>query len=547
MKKVLLVDDEILIRETIRDCIHWEKEGFLYCGDASDGEVALPMIEQMKPDILITDIKMPFMNGLELCTIVRRAMPEIKIIILSGHGEFEYARAALSMDIEEYCLKPISSSDLIGLLHRVSEKIDRERSEKEHIEQLKQSENERKSLTFDKLLNDLCSGFLTTTEAIHAASILSIPLIARYYAVAVIDIRCSEDLSPFDPQVSDTIAEESLILQQTFTTNHADVLEFKPSRTKSVWIIKGDSQEALEGYLESLHVIQENSYKQSRNFTISVGIGSIQDRIQGIHISFLDAEEDMYWQRLSRQNSQNLWEANRSSMNQNIFLDRNVIIGFLKVGSPSQTQSFIRNFAAGLEQIDWNSSLTGYYILNDITLGVFRTAEELYRSPEGTEAILHDFQKSIESIRTWEEVCTYLIKLVEQFWLWRSKSSDRYADLLIKVKEYIQANYNKNYISLQDAAEYVNVSPSHLSKIFSQETGQTFIDYLTQKRIRRAMELLQSTQARTYEVAFQVGYNDAHYFSNLFKRITGMTTTEFRKKGTSKTDKEHYEIKHSIH
>ena len=111
---------------------------------------------------------------------------------------------------------------------------------------------------------------------------------------------------------------------------------------------------------------------------------------------------------------------------------------------------------------------------------------------------------------------------------------DKYAGLLNKVKEYMHTNYNKDSISLQDAAEHVNVSPSHLSKVFSQETGQTFIEYLTQIRIRKAMELLKTTSAKSYEIADQVGYNDAHYFSSLFKRVTGMTTTEFRKNGLSK-------------
>ncbi|MFD2877264.1 response regulator [Paenibacillus rhizoplanae] len=97
MKKIMLVDDEILIRENIRECIDWEKEGFLYCGDAPDGELALPIIEAQLPDILITDIKMPFMNGLELTSVVRQKFPQIKIIILSGHDDFQYAQKALRL------------------------------------------------------------------------------------------------------------------------------------------------------------------------------------------------------------------------------------------------------------------------------------------------------------------------------------------------------------------------------------------------------------------------------------------------------------------
>ncbi|WP_110933933.1 response regulator [Paenibacillus bouchesdurhonensis] len=544
MKKVLLVDDEILIRETIRDCIHWENEGFIYCGDASDGEVALPMIEELHPDILITDIKMPFMNGLELCTIVRQRMPDIKIIILSGHGEFEYARSALSIGIEEYCLKPISSVDLIQLLRSVSRKIDKERSEKAQIDHLRQSENENKAISREKLLGDLCSGFLTTTEALHSAALLAVPLISRYYAVVVMDLRYTEErevssenlMAAAKPPLEQAItlnAEDRTLLKQANAYDDGTVLAFQQSRTKTGWIVKGDTIDALQERIKPFRKLQDSMAEQDgSSCAISIGIGSIQDRLQGVHVSFLEAEEDMHWRRLSRQNRRNLWEATRSKLYKNIFLDRQAFISFLKVGSPSETPSFIKKFAAVLQPVDWDASLIGYYILNDITLEVIRTAEELYRQPEAPDSFLQPFQSHIESIKTWEDACVYLTRLVEQFWLWRSRSSDRYAHLLVQVKEYIQANFDKDHISLQDAADFVSVSPSHLSKIFSQETGQTFIDFLTQTRIHKAMELLHSTQAKTYEIAFQVGYSDPHYFSNLFKRVTGMTTTEFRKKGT---------------
>lgn len=162
---------------------------------------------------------------------------------------------------------------------------------------------------------------------------------------------------------------------------------------------------------------------------------------------------------------------------------------------------------------------------------MFRTAKELYRTVEITEETLEQCQHQLGKVRSREEASHYLANLAEKFWLWRAGSSDRYAEMLSKVKDYILKNYDKDHLSLQDAARHVRVSPSHLSKVFSHETGQTFMSFLTHTRIRKAMELLQSTHDKSYEVAHQVGYNDAHYFSNLFKKVTGMTTREFRKTG----------------
>ncbi|MBP1966743.1 response regulator [Paenibacillus aceris] len=533
MKKVLLVDDEILIRETIRDTIQWEKEGFIYCGDASDGEVALPMIEQYQPDILITDIKMPFMDGLELSSFVRKNMPDVKIVILSGHGDFEYARTALRLGVEEYCTKPISSADLVQTLRQVSDKIDDERRAKEQIEQLKQGESRHAGLTQSKLLNDLCSGFITTSEAVHLSSKLSLNLLSRYYVVVTADFRKMASADSVPDDIFDYMKQDEHKLNLKLEGDN--ILVFKRSKTECVWILKRESPEHIKQALETFQHVQNQTTDQLP-YSISIGIGSVQDRMQGIHVSFLEAMEDMHWRRLSRQNRQAMLESRNGSFEQSVFLDRAQFVDFLKIGSPAKAESFVRTFASVLQHTDWHSSLIGYYILNDLTLEVFRSARDSYPNIANFDTTLHTMQNAIESIRSWDESCAYLIGLSEQYWQWRSGASDKYGDMLVKVKKYIHDHYDKDYFSLQDAADHVNLSPGHLSKVFSQEIGQTFIEYLTQTRIRKAMELLQTTQAKSYEIAFLVGYNDAHYFSNLFKRVTGMTTKQFRKSGQLNKD-----------
>lgn len=178
MKKIMLVDDEILIRENIRECIDWEKEGFLYCGDAPDGELALPIIEAQLPDILITDIKMPFMNGLELTSVVRQKFPQIKIIILSGHDDFQYAQQALRLGVEDYCLKPFSAADLLQLLRSVSARIDEELRIRHKY-----------AYTPENLFADLCGGLISTAAAYEAAAQLELQLTAPYYAAAIFTLH----------------------------------------------------------------------------------------------------------------------------------------------------------------------------------------------------------------------------------------------------------------------------------------------------------------------------------------------------------------------
>lgn len=400
MKKVMLVDDEILIRENIRDCIPWAQEGFAYCGDAPDGEVALPLIDQHVPDILITDIKMPFMNGLELSRIVRDKYPEMKIIILSGHDEFEYAREALRLGVEDYCLKPVSAADIVKLLHDVSGKIDRQRQERERLE---------------KLANRL-------------AAQRDVPGMAA-----------------------------------------------------------GGVDRAGSGADGAGHVAG----------TASTAAALAPSQVH---------------------------------------LDRQRFISFLKVGVQDEAEAYIRDYLSPLHGIDWSAASYGRYVLNDLTVECWQAARELLRSPELLEEEKQRYSQDAAAVRSSEDAVRYLLLVAEQFWTWRAQASGRYNDQLRDVKAFIDAHIGDDKLSLQDAAAHVRMSPSHLSKVFAQETGETFIEYVMQMRIRKAMELLLSTNDKTYEVAFKVGYNDAHYFSNVFRKATGMTPRDFRKRGVTGRD-----------
>ncbi|KRF03623.1 hypothetical protein ASG89_02340 [Paenibacillus sp. Soil766] len=532
MKKIVLVDDEILIRETIRDCIEWEKEGFIFSGDASDGEVALPIIERVQPDILITDILMPFMNGLELSSIMRKQFPDMKIIIISGHAEFEYARTAMQIGVQEYCLKPISPTELVKVIRKVSDEIDKEREIKAQLLLLKEKENAESTVTQDKLLNDLCSGFMTTSEVMHHSASIQLTIISSYYVVTVLDLRDTESYKHEDMMALQE--HERLLLQKCLhlKENYTQLM-FQRSRSESVWIIKGDTLACLKQELQQFHDLQKAISEEALSTPISIGIGSVQDRLQNVHLSFLDAMEDAHWRRLSRQNRNVLSELKSETLDPTLFLDRGAFMDFLKIGSHSKLEAFVSAYAAAIVDIDWQTSSIGFYMLNDVTIEAFRSNKDMYRHlPEPDKSLQH-FQQMIGAIRNWEEACTYLVKLIEQFWTWRARIFDKYGDMIVKVKEFMQANFDKDNFSLQDAAEYVNLSTNYLSRVFSQETGQTFIEFLTQIRIRKAMELLKSTSAKSYEIAFLVGYNDPHYFSNLFKRLTGMTPKEFRKNGTA--------------
>ncbi|WP_379134515.1 response regulator [Paenibacillus sp. sgz500958] len=514
MKKVMLIDDEILIRESIRECIDWEKEGFLYCGDASDGELALPLIEQWVPDILITDIKMPFMDGLELSAIVRQQLPHTKIIILSGHDDFQYAQTALRLGVEDYCLKPVSSSDLIQLLHMASEKIDEE-------QRLKR----KNTYTREQLVSDLCGGLISTGAAIEAAAQLGLQIMAPYYAVAIFGLPFSDSF-PMERDTGVSLAAERWLAERL--EGLPDSLLCKRSRTETILLLKGFDSAQLSETLEALSTSIHKELKAAFGIDLSISLGSPQERLQGVHASYLEAEEDKMWKKMSKQNRAALWEASYDPSSENILLDRNKLIHFLKVGTPKEAQDFIRDFAADLRSMNWGS-MYAYYLINDITLEMVHTAKQSFHAGESPADLINELQHAIRQITGFQECLDYLNVLLERLWKWRYEGSDKYSGLIDQVKQHIRENYDNDQLSLYEISQQIGVSSSHLSKIFSQETGQTMTEFLTATRIGKAKELLKTTRYKTFEIAFRVGYNDQHYFSNLFKKVTGMTPMEYRR------------------
>ena len=197
--KVFIVEDEIVTREGIRDRVDWRDNGFDLCGEAPDGEIALPMLQATRPDVLITDIRMPFMDGLELSRIVRERLPATKIIILSGHDEFEYAQAAIKLGVTEYLLKPVTVQDIHRSLRQVAAELDRERQSRDDLTRLRSQAQQTQSSLRERLLLDLVVGAVTSAQAIEKAEQLDLDLVARAYLVAVIKIEM------IDPRRSSTI------------------------------------------------------------------------------------------------------------------------------------------------------------------------------------------------------------------------------------------------------------------------------------------------------------------------------------------------------
>jgi two-component system response regulator YesN len=527
MYKVFLVDDEIVIREGIRDNVKWQNTNFIFSGEASDGEMALPLIQEAKPDILLTDIKMPFMDGLELSRILRKSMPWVKIIILSGHDEFNYAREALYIGVTEYLLKPITSAELIEALNRVALQIEREKREKEDMDKIKKQLEQNKFLLRDKFFSELLQGVISTSEVIDGCTRYGINIISKYYLAIIMEIELDSELSK---EPSDCIKAQAII--NGIVCKDQDVITFQKNMDEAVLILKGDNDLNLIQGAYSLSQAVKDELESKTSCKLNISIGQVRERVQGISQSYKDADKvrnHKYVYGKNRILCVNDVEASDSAKKEFIKFEKDNVRDFMKSGKRSEINLFVEKYAHSLNEVDIKSLLYIYYLFMDVILDASHVVKELGGKLEDIfpDALhLEKLAAEIDSITRFKELIQSLITKVIEFR--EVKAENKYWSIIAKAKEYIGNNFSDPDISLNAVAAYVNVSPSHFSTIFSHETGENFIEYLTKVRMNEAMALLKMTSQKSAEIAYKVGYNDSHYFSYIFKKIVGKTPKEYR-------------------
>lgn len=529
MYKVFIVDDEIVIREGIRDNVKWENTNFIFVGEASDGEIAIPLIQEIKPDIVVTDIKMPFMDGLQLSKVIRKSMPWIKIIILSGHDEFEYAREAMRTGISEYMLKPVSSVDLIDALNRVASQIEQEKKEREDKEKLTKQIENNAPLFRNEFLNKLVQGIVPPLEVIENCSCFQIDIMSRFFLAMIIEFE-AVDTAAQNSGYPEHLKCEALI--EGMLVENSDIIKFKRNYNEMVLIIKGENQLSLEETAYSIAQAIKYEIERNTGFKLTISIGSVRERIQGISKSFRDAKtvknnKFIYGKnKIIGINDIKLYSGERKEF---VPIGKCNVDEFLKCGFKADIEHFVEEYTRSLNEAESKPLIYLYYVLMDIIMSVSRFISDLDGDietliPEVTK--LETIVENVDSISKFKELTINI--LTRAFDFRNSRVENKYGKIITKAKEYINGNYAEPGISLNSVASSVNLSPTHFSTVFSQETGENFIEYLTKVRMKKAMEYLKTTTQKSAEIAYSIGYNDPHYFSYLFKKTVGMTPREFR-------------------
>lgn len=534
MIKVFLIEDEIIMREGIKNHINWSAEGLELVGEASDGELAYPMIKSQRPDIIITDIMMPFMNGLELSRLIKQEMPNIKIVILSGYDEFKFAKEAISIGVTEYLVKPISSGKLLEVIKKVAEQIMLEREQQNKL-QMKQDQLEYENLIRTKFFEKIISNTLPVTDILKQGYEIGLEMSAGFYSIILFQfILFDKNNFGYEEDLIEITENMKYI-----SSDSKEVYVFDRGIEGMAFLVKGNTKEELKQVQDR---VVEQLRKILNKFTYICyfcGIGSMVHRLREISNSFYQANRALSYRYIMEPNKfiysedintyQNSNKKDRFNVKEFGKFDKDALDNFLKSGYLSEVTAFLEDYLSSLGDVNINSYLCRQYIVMDmyVTITSFLTKlgqdiSEVFKQCGEYEQI-NAHINSIDFMRDYlEEIIIRAITIRDNI---STKKNER---LLGKARKYILENYYEDNISLNTVASFVNLSPSHFSMIFSQEVGETFIEFLTKVRIEKAKELLLCTNMKTYEVGGSVGYKDSHYFSYLFKKYTKYTPTEFR-------------------
>lgn len=523
---VLLVDDEEEVIQIIMKKIDWEGMGFHIAGYAHNGVEALEMAEELQPDVVMTDIKMPYMDGLAMSRKLKEMQRAVKIIIFTGFDEFEYAKEAIDIEVEQYILKPIDAEELQKVFLRIREDLDRERDEKRNIDKLRDYYLESLPLLQESFYTSLIEGRVPEKQISKYLDSYQIRLDGPFYVVTILHISTTNmptDINPFLLTVSvKKLAEEQLKDKYDCKTliYLGDVIV----------ITQLQREEDITGYTDFMDEFCRLA-KKVCEARVTAGIGQVCSRIQDIRLSYQGAGSAVSYRAIyGNTRAINISEIDPQKSSDETWENQAIhgILKRIKMGDRAalekQISDCVRDFA------EQGMSLQNYRIF------ILELMAEIIRFGNNNQ---------INMTEIFGEDTNYLEKSFEadspeELWNWLTEVSTKMQEVVLnerqnstksfvtKAMEYVKESYSDKNISIETVCKNLGVSAAYFSTVFKKETGKTFISYLTDYRMEQAVELLLTTDDKTYVIAEKVGYADPNYFSYAFKKQYGMAPSKYR-------------------
>ena len=510
MYRVIIVDDEPVIRRGLRETIEWDALGLEVAGEAADGIEALKLIRETRPEILITDIRMPEMDGIELIREVKKLDLNIKITILSGYSDYDYLKAAIRLGVDNYLLKPIDNDELISNLRNAVDEIEKEAAVSLQIRQ-------GTVLLRSNTLRRLVTGNINDEELREKAEFLRIPLEEDRYVCAVCTVS---------RQVPENIRES--FFREAVAEKKDGRLAFMDGDGNLALLLMPKSGDRADIRREPDSLAEKA--REEHGMTLMIGVGNEANTLAGIRGSYEAAREALEYGAFLK-NGGIVWydEVPETGQGEQIpdRVDYERMTEMIRRGEQDALKAYLGN---ALDTMTSEAG-AGYHRIRNLMMHIAVRMTDCFRSIYGS---MNSFREPVDfdyarlfTLRSYGEMRSWLFRLCDELFAANRALLGRSTSVVGMAVDYITEHFREG-VTLRQVAADCHVNTSYLGQVFRKETGSAFTDYVNALRIQEARKLLNNPTLKVYEIAEQVGFTDYHYFLKIFKKMTGKSPTDMR-------------------
>jgi len=531
--RILIIDDEPVVREGISETIDWHAHGFELVGACRDGREGLQAVEELRPDVVLTDICMPFVDGLELAGAIGDEYPATKVLLLTGHDEFEYAQAAIKLKVRDFLLKPITADEIRRVLDALRAEMDEERDRRENLEKLAEQVKASLPVYRERFLNRLVGNTIPEVERDRVFGLLDLDLTGPVFIALVVDP---------DPMVSpgpeERVPDDQLFglavhdLVRRVVGDMSGAVSFSTPQEKVVVLLSDtDAGSAVPAAIAVAEQISEHTIRELGR-TVSIGVGEGRSDEAAVMRTFQDAQAALDYRFVLGPGHIITVQQARGGVPDSGFSEgsdsRELFLQMVKTGTADEASKAIQRVVGSLraEKEDIERCVVFMYRLLADTINAL---EDIGVTYSDVPTLGNNPFEQLTKMKTLGEMERWFSRVVsEALEILDSRRLQHSHRKALEAKEFIDTHFADPGLSLQQVCTSLAVSKSYLSPIFKARTGMTFVEYVTHLRMEEAKKLLRSEFLKVYEIAEKVGFRDAHYFSLTFKKQTGLTPREFQ-------------------
>lgn len=528
MYKLLIIDDEAWIRERLVNTIDWNKVGVEVVGEACDGKEALEKVEYLVPDIVITDIRMPCISGLEFISELKKRGSMTKIIIISGYSDFEYAQKAVKFGVNDYMLKPVHNEELLMAVGRCIENIEKEKRVHAVLDNLEKKLADNQPVLKERFYFDLINGYIN--ESIVALNLEYFEIKNKGLNHICFLVELDQEMEAGKEAYMIQMGIKNIAQEFSCILGECEVVSFQAG--EMVIVISSDMEKSeLEKQVEIIAYKVKNVVFNLFQKTVTIGIGGACEDIMKISHSFLQSRQALLYK--SYLGSDSIYTVDSENLHLTATFNHRYSIDQITnaVNNASHTEALemlgnlIKDIALEvMHPID----LKVMYV--DVVFSIIRSTFEYNNMKREIPVFDFEFFNQINEIDNIDDFESCLKQRIETMIDYLEKSRKGNKRKIVQMAlDFINEHFNEQ-ITLANISEVVLLNPSYFCKIFKSETGDSFTKYLMNYRIDKAVELMGDPTLKIYEIAEQVGYNDVQYFTKIFKSIKGVTPTQYRDK-----------------